>query len=59
MNVHGAGEVGGFFVVEPIVVGEPGVGFGDGDEVAGAFVVDSVFHFALGVEDAFDAGNVV
>ncbi len=39
MDVYGSGEVRCFCVITPIVVGEPRVGCGDGDEVTGAWVV--------------------
>ena len=41
MDVDGPREVRRRAVVEPVVVGEPRVGFGDGDKVAGALVRDA------------------
>lgn len=57
VDVHAAGEVGGFAVVLPVVVGEPALGIGDGDEIAAALVVEAeevLFHLA---EDLGDAGG--
>ena len=34
VDVDGPGEVGGLAVVEPVGIGEPGVGLGQGDELA-------------------------
>ena len=51
VDIDGACEVGGFCVVGPVVVGEPGVGFGHDDEVAGAGVVLRA--------DLVDAGGVL
>ncbi len=57
VDVDAAGEVGGDGVVEPVVVGEPGVFFGNGDEVAAAFVGDAGGFLLLAVEDLGDAGE--
>ncbi len=57
VDVHAAGEVGGFAVVLPVVVGEPAFGIGDGDEISAALVIEAdevFFHLA---EDLGDAGG--
>ena len=51
VDVDGAGVVGGAGVVEPEVVGEPGVGFGEADELAGAGVVEVALPFSSVVQD--------
>src|SRR5204863_10024901 len=40
VDVDGAGEVGGARVVEPVRVGEPGVGLGEEDEVSRVGMVE-------------------
>ena len=55
VNIDGAGEVGGLAVVEPVRVGEPGVGLGDQNELAGAWVVEVKLGSLVGHEGSFDA----
>src|SRR5207302_9886862 len=57
VNVHGRREVGRARVVEPIVVGEPGIGRRDRDELARARVVESDRLLPLLVQDLLDAGE--
>ena len=57
VDVDGTGVVWGETVVEPVVVGEPGVWLGDGDEVACSRVVEGEFLFVGGVEDLGDSAG--
>jgi glutamine synthetase len=41
VDVHGSGEVRGVGIFEPVVVGEPRVFVGDGDEIAGTRVLQA------------------
>ena len=57
VDVDAAGELGRAIVVEPVVVGEPGAGLGDDDELARALVVEAVAGLRLAVEHLVDAGQ--
>ncbi len=56
MDIDATGEIGGELVIEPIIVGKPGVFFGDGDEVAGAGMVEAQGGLLSAVENLGDAG---
>src|SRR6476646_5827456 len=58
MNIHRAGEGGGFGVVEPPVVGLPTVWSCDDDDVAGAFVVEVVAGTLVAGQNLGDARAV-
>ena len=45
------------FVVEPVVVGEPAVGLGERDELAGALVIEPRVALGVGVEQRRHAGQ--
>ena len=54
VDIHGAGKVGRVGVVLPVIVSEPGVRFGERDEVTGARMIEfQVSRF----EDAGNAGH--
>ena len=55
MDIDGARIVRGLGVVQPVVVAEPAVGFGNRDQITGAFVVQSVGLFLGLAPDGFDA----
>ena len=57
VDIDAAGEVGGFAVVLPVVVGEPAFGVGDGDEIAAALVIEAVEMFFHLAEHLGDAGR--
>ena len=58
VDIDSAGEVRGFGVVQPVVVGEPGIGMGQGDDITAARVVESGGLEASVVEDLFYAGGL-
>ena len=57
MDVHGAGEIGRAAVMEPIIIGEPGVGLGDGDEITSARVGEAGGGLSRRIPDFSDAGS--
>ena len=58
VDLDRAREVGRSLVVEPVVVGEPGVRLGDGDELARPRVVEAGRALSLVVQDEVDAGQL-
>ena len=52
VDIDGAGEVGGNGVIQPIIIRKPGIFGGDGDEIAGAAVIDPEFLYARRFEDS-------
>jgi hypothetical protein len=54
VDLDGPGVVGRPRVVEPVVVGEPGVGLGDRDQLAGALVVEARRPLAVLVQHLRD-----
>ena len=57
MDLHQPREVRRALVVEPVVVGEPAVGLGQRDELAGALVIEPRVALRVGVEQRRDAGQ--
>ncbi len=57
VDLDAAGEVRGTVVVEPVVVGEPVVGFGDRHQLARAFVVDTERRLGAAVKNGVHPGQ--
>ncbi len=57
VDLDAAGEVRGAVVVEPVVVGEPVVGFGDRHQLARAFVVDTERRLGAAVKNGVHPGQ--
>ena len=57
MNIDSAGIIRGQLVIQPEVIGEPGVTATDTDEVSASGVVQPVFGHSFFFENLFDTGN--
>src|SRR5215471_1149889 len=57
VNLDQAGEIRGASVVKPIVVGEPGVGPGQGDEFTRARVIETERMLLAPIKHALDTGQ--
>ena len=59
VDIHAAREIRRLRVVEPVVVGEPCVLLGHGDQVAGARVREAMLDLVCEVPDVRDAGRLL
>ena len=58
VDIHGAGKIGSDPIVKPVVIGEPGVFAGNGDEIAGARMGDAGSDFFFRVHHFRHAAGI-
>ena len=58
VNVHGAGEVGSQAIVEPVRIGEPGIRFGQDDQLSRSGMIEADFRTLRPGQDTRGSGHL-